>query len=445
MTGKTIAIKDNIVTAFAPTTAASKTLDRYEPPFDATVVRLIREHGGKIVSKTNLDEFGMGSHSQNSYYGPVQGIYTRNGVPLSPGGSSGGSAVAVAEGSCWAALGTDTGGSVRLPAAYSGVVGFKPSYGLLSRWGVIQYANSLDTVGIISGTVEQAKEVFDVLNQHDSQDPTSLSQSVRDRINARPDQTVEGRLRIGVPTTYNIHELSPAVRQTYASLLTRLQSQGHTLHAIDLPTTQQALSAYYVLAPAEASSNLAKYDGIRYGFRSEGPDAVPKANLPLYAKTRGEAFGEEVKRRILLGAYTLSSEAMDNYFIQAQKVRRVVQRDFDRVFATSNPLIEHGERPGTDLTVDIILTPTVPTLPPTVEEVWQQSAIEQYMNDVFTVPASLACLPAASVPVKLPDSVRAEMDKKDVTTAGMQLIGQFGDDGLVLRAAQLIEDLENSA
>ena len=382
----------------------------------------------------------MGSHSQNSFNGPVLNLFQRNGVPLSPGGSSGGSVVAVATGESWAALGTDTGGSVRLPAAYAGMVGFKPSYGLLSRWGVIQYANSLDTVGVIATTVEDAGTLYKVLNQYDEQDPTSLPLSVRDRMSA--DRSALGRgLRIGIPTEYNIHELSSTVRSTYVSTLFQLQREGHTLHPVGLPTTRQALSAYYVLAPAEASSNLAKYDGIRYGFRSDGPDALPKETLPLYAKTKGEGFGDEVKRRILLGAYTLSSKAIDNYFIQAQKIRRLVQQDFDRVFTKQNALLDTDASTSSEQggKIDVLLTPTAPTLPPTVEEVKRQSPVESYMNDVFTVPASLAGLPAASVPVALPDEAREGMEESDVRSAGIQVIGQFGDDELVLQAAEAVE------
>ncbi|KAK3686506.1 Trimeric GatFAB AmidoTransferase(AdT) complex subunit [Vermiconidia calcicola] len=439
LNGDSIAIKDNIVTSTLPTTAASRILSYHTSPFEATVVKLLKQNGATISSKANMDEFGMGSHSQNSFNGPVLSLFKRDGVPLSPGGSSGGSAVAVATGNCWAALGTDTGGSVRLPAAYTGTVGFKPSYGLLSRWGVIQYANSLDTVGILAASVEDAAAVFSILNHYDAQDPTSLLPSVRGRIAANR-RTFPKTLRIGVPTDYNIHELSSAVRGAYISTLQQLQNLGHTLHAISLPTTKQALSAYYVLAPAEASSNLAKHDGIRYGFRSEGPDALPRENLPLYAQTRGEGFGEEVKRRILLGAYTLSSEAIDNYFIQAQKVRRLVQRDFDRVFATQNPLLD-SKPGGGGGGVDVIITPTAPTLPPTVDEVKKQSPVESYMNDVFTVPASLAGLPAVSVPMPLSDAIEMEVEGGDVKTTGIQVIGQFGDDELVLRAAEIVQNL----
>ncbi|KAK4547799.1 hypothetical protein LTR36_000757 [Oleoguttula mirabilis] len=443
LAGKSIALKDNIVTKDSPTTAASKVLSGYESPFDATVVKLLRQHGASISSKTNLDEFGMGSHSQSSNTGPVFSPFSRNGTPLSPGGSSGGSAVAVATGQCWAALGTDTGGSVRLPAAYTGVVGFKPSYGLLSRWGVIQYANSLDTVGVLAQSVKDARQVFRSLNVFDAQDPTSLPASVRQRLGPRRREPGRKRLRIGVPVEYNIDELSSTVRAAYVRTLDALQVAGHTLHPISLPSTRRALSAYYVLAPAEASSNLAKYDGIRYGYRTAGPDASPKRNSPLYAQTRGEGFGDEVKRRILLGAYTLSSEAIDNYFIQAQKVRRLVQQDFDRVFAQSNPLLDASlsTRSG-DGGVDIIITPTAPTLPPTVDEVKRQSPVESYMNDVFTVPASLAGLPAVSLPAPLSEQERSSMEESDVTSVGMQFIGQFGDDETVLEAAELVEQLQ---
>lgn len=439
MTGKSIAIKDNIVTTTHPTTAASKILAGYRSPFDATVVKLLRQNGATISSKTELDEFGMGSHSQSSASGPVVSPFSRNGSSLSPGGSSGGSAVAVATRQCWAALGTDTGGSVRLPAAYTGVVGFKPSYGRLSRWGVIPYANSLDTVGMLSQSVGDARQIFRCLDQYDEQDPTSLSASVRQRI-AHGDMKVRKSLKIGIPSEYNTASLSSTIRSVYSRTLSALQRAGHTLHPVSLPTTRQALSAYYVLAPAEASSNLAKYDGIRYGARTSGPDATPAASLPLYAQTRGEGFGEEVKRRILLGAYTLSSEAMDNHFVQAQKVRRLVQQDFDGVFTSTNPLSRGS--PVTDGGVDILLTPTAPSLPPTIEELKQQSTVESYMNDVFTVPASLAGLPAMSVPVSLTSEQRSDMEASDVRTAGLQVLGQFGDDQLVLQAGEVVEQIQ---
>ncbi|KAK3672964.1 Trimeric GatFAB AmidoTransferase(AdT) complex subunit [Recurvomyces mirabilis] len=455
-TAKTVAIKDNIATKDFPTTVASNILAGFTSPFDATVVRLLRENDYTISTKTNLDEFGMGSHTQSSSHGPTLSPYSRNGIPLSPGGSSGGSAVEVLTGRSWTALGTDTGGSVRLPAAYLGVVGFKPSFGVVSRWGVLAYGHSLDTVGILGRRLGDVSGVFGVVRGWDGRDPSSLTMRVRERIEEarevrrrrRRRRKKGGVLRIGVPLEYNIVELSPLVRSTYIRTLERLQSVGHTLHPISLPSTKQALSAYYVLAPAEASSNLAKYDGVRYGTRPTDPDSSPRDNLPLYAQTRGQGFGEEVKRRILLGAYTLSSEARDNYFIQAQKGRRLVQRDFDRVFALANPLLDPPHSvPDSDSTggeqdegVDVIITPTAPTLPPTIEEVKRQSPVESYMNDVFTVPASLAGLPAISMPVGLSEEEAKGLEQTDVGSVGVQVMGQFGDDEGVLDVASMIEE-----
>lgn len=328
---------------------------------------------------------------------------------------------------------------MRLPAAYCGTVGFKPSYGLLSRWGVIQYANSLDTVGVLARNVADTEMVFKALNEHDENDPTSLSDAARQRL-ASQSQPKKRSLRIGVPIEYNIEELTAPVRAAWEQTLARLQNAGHTLVSVSLPATRQALSAYYVLAPAEASSNLAKYDGVRYGHRTSGPDASPKEESPLYASTRGEGFGEEVRRRILLGAYALSSEAIDNFFIQAQKVRRLVQQDFDRVFAAQNPLLDAPEMPN-DEGVDFLITPTAPTLPPTLAELKRQSTVESYMLDVFTVPASLAGLPALSVPVPLPEDARGELGENDVQSVGIQVIGQYGSDEGVLDTAKIIEEL----
>jgi aspartyl-tRNA(Asn)/glutamyl-tRNA(Gln) amidotransferase subunit A len=332
---------------------------------------------------------------------------------------------------------------VRLPAAYCGVVGFKPSYGLLSRWGVIQYANSLDTVGVLAGNVEDTKTVFTALNTYDSNDPTSLADNVRQRIASQALKKSTG-LRIGIPQEYNIEELTAPVRDTWNLTLSRLQEAGHTLVPVSLPTTQQALSAYYVLAPAEASSNLAKYDGVRYGQRTSGSDATPKENLLLYARTRGEGFGEEVRRRILLGAYALSSEAIDNYFIQAQKVRRLVQQDFDRVFAAENPLHDMPESQANE-GVDFLLTPTAPSPPPTLADLERQTTVEGYMLDVFTVPASLAGLPALSVPVPIEGSARRDVDAHDVQSVGMQIIGQYGSDKGVLEVGRIVEGLSTGS
>ncbi|KAI9659917.1 MAG: Trimeric GatFAB AmidoTransferase(AdT) complex subunit [Bathelium mastoideum] len=457
--GKLVAVKDNICTSDLPTTAGSYMLKNFKSPYDATVVQRLRDNGAIIAGKTNLDEFGMGSHSTFSHFGAVKNPKNQQTHQASSaGGSSGGSAVAVATDQCWASLGTDTGGSVRLPAAYTGVVGFKPSYGLISRWGVIAYANSLDTVGILAKTTHITRHVFQALNAHDHQDPTSLRPSIRHRIATSP-SLLRSPLRIGVPAQYNIHELAPAVRIAWHRTLARLRSLGHTLHAVSLPTTPAALAAYYVLAPAEASSNLAKYDGVRYGTRTSGSGGGggDAEGGVLYAATRGAGFGPEVRRRIVLGAYTLSAEARGNYFLQAQRVRRKVQDDFDRVLRAANPLrvggaepveaveeamsevvqgaedgVEEGER------VDLLVCPTAPGLPPALESLKGQSPVEAYTNDVFTVPASLAGLPAISVPVS---NAAGKSDDRDAFPfVGMQIIGQFGSDELVLDVAQALEE-----
>ncbi|KAF2097016.1 glutamyl-tRNA amidotransferase subunit A [Rhizodiscina lignyota] len=442
LNGHLIAIKDNICTKDLPTTAASGILRSFTSPYDATVVLKLQSAGAVIAGKTNLDEFGMGSHSTYSYFGPVS--QNVDGKALSAGGSSGGSAIAVAGRECWAALGTDTGGSVRLPAAYTGIVGFKPSYGLISRWGVIAYANSLDTVGILSRDVRVARDIFDVLSEHDRQDPTSIPVSIRK--GSAKSHRKDRHLRIGIPSEYNVLELSPAVRKSWLSIISALREHYKatvSFQSVSLPTTRLALPAYYVLAPAEASSNLAKYDGVRYGSRAADAASDAPDRSPLFARTRGEGFGNEVKRRILLGTYSLSAAAIDNYFIQAQRARRLVQRDFDRVFRASNPLL--SEEPighetadhvvADDGKVDVLLHPTAPTLPPTLDTVRGQTALETYTNDVFTVPASLAGLPAISVPV-------ASVDEQSIETkCGMQVVGQFGNDETVLDVAEMIENL----
>ncbi|RDW83991.1 glutamyl-tRNA(Gln) amidotransferase subunit HER2 [Aspergillus mulundensis] len=425
--GRLIAFKDNICTRDFPTTCASRTLETFTSPFDATVVQQVEDAGAIVAGKTNLDEFGMGSHSVNSHFGHV-----RNRRHLSAGGSSGGSAVAVATEQCYASLGTDTGGSIRLPAAYTGTVGFKPSYGLLSRWGVVAYANSLDTVGILAKRTSVARDVFDVLNKHDPRDPTSLSPLSRSRVLSKlsaphlSSRLKSLPLRIGVPLEYNISELSPSVRQAWYRSLERLSQQGHTVEPVSLPMTNHALSAYYILAPAEASSNLAKYDGVRYGTQFTNK---------LYAKTRGAGFGPEVKRRIMLGAFSLSAQAMDNYFVQAQRIRRLVQRDFDAAFRAAHPLA--AEPPYSQTGVDVLICPTAPSPPPSINlTINGAGPLDAYINDVFTVPASLAGLPAVSVPVYGDD---AAGNQGSAGVAGIQVIGQYGDDELVLKVSELLE------
>lgn len=337
---------------------------------------------------------------------------------------------------------------MRLPAAYNDIYGFKPSYGLVSRWGVVAYANSLDTVGYMAKDVKTIRLLHNELGSldaHDEKDPTSLNLATRKRIlqTVKAQKRQRQSIRFGVPTEYNIEELSPIVREVWLETLQRVQAAGHTIHPISLPTTRQALSAYYVLAPAEASSNLAKYDGVRYG--SHPPDATLSTHTQLFAKTRQHGFGEEVRRRILLGAYSLSADAIDNYFMQAQRIRRMVVRDFDAAFAMPNVLTTDDASLRTEdsdaeakTQIDAIICPTAPTLAPTLEEVARQAPLDAYAGDVFTVPASLAGLPAISVPVT-PNATTSM--PHGVHFVGMQIITQYGDDEACLDYAALLSSV----
>ncbi|KAI1738201.1 amidase signature enzyme [Xylaria scruposa] len=454
-----LAVKDNIAAPGFPTTCASKILTGTNIPFAATIVTQLRNRGAiEVVSKAGMDEFGMGTHSTTSALEAVH-----NAHPLekySAGGSSGGSAVAVKAGKADLALGTDTGGSVRMPAAYTGTVGFKPSYGMLSRWGVVPYANSLDTVGLLARTIRPIREAIIGLGlyaEHDPRDPTSLPESVRSRITADREsytstfstrESLAG-LTFGLPLEYNIEELDPRIQQGWLRAVEMIQKLGGRVVPISLPSTRNALSAYYVIAPAEASSNLAKYDGIRYGYRDTSGSSDAQDGV-LYARTRGSGFGSEVKRRILLGSYTLSSEAIDNYFIQAQKVRQLVRRDFDRIFKLENPLLDEQHFPLDEMDesigietklgpaqVDFLVCPTAPTTPPLLEQVRNQTPLDSYMNDVFTVPASLAGLPAISIPMDIPVDPSSE-EQRLLHFGGLQLIGQYWDDARVLTIAETL-------
>ncbi|OAQ98452.1 hypothetical protein LLEC1_02881 [Akanthomyces lecanii] len=444
-----LAVKDNIATAGLPTQCASAILGAHASPFEATIVKQLRARGADIVGKTNMDEFGMGSYSTNSVHGAVSNPLSED-ERLSAGGSSGGSAVAVQLGDADIALGTDTGGSVRLPAAYTGVVGYKPSYGMLSRFGVVPYANSLDTVGILARDASAISNIVfstGLHMEHDPSDPTSLSRAARQRCDRASQSQLPSlhNVTIGIPTEYNIQELEPAVREAWAATAASLEAQGARIVPVSLPSTKEALCAYYVLAPAEASSNLAKYDGVRYGVRGADGDATGDT---LYSEARGSGFGEEVKRRILLGTYSLSSEAIDNYFIQAQKVRRRVQQDFDKVFGLENPLYEPRQFDLSEMSadleladkrgpvqVDFLLCPTAPSFPSKLRDLETKSSVDAYTNDVFTVPASLAGLPAVSVPA-WPEQSRLPV--------GMQLIAQYWDDQRLLFMASKLQEVMSS-
>ena len=353
------------------------------------------------------------------------------------------------------ALGTDTGGSVRLPAAYTGTVGFKPSYGFVSRHGVVAYANSLDTVGILAPKSSIVKQVFgndnhihmllgsetdrvlEVIKGHDSRDPTSLPLRTRARIEEQLNsRDLERAIRIGVPFEYNTMELEPSIRTAWLHTLKSLQKQGHSIHQVSLPTTKTALSAYYIIAPAEASSNLAKFDGVRYGQHVTNS---PGSSNVLYAASRGEGFGEEVQRRILLGAYSLSASAIDNYFLQAQRIRRLVQQDFDEIFMLRNPLSSQNLHPPNDNGVDVLVFPTAPSEPPKLADVVNQSSVDTYSDDVLTVPASLAGLPAISVPIQSRDTKSLEAVGNRDGVVGMQIVAQYGDDEMVFRVAEILE------
>lgn len=377
---------------------------------------LLKQAGGVLVGKCNMDEFAMGSNNEHSYFGPVQNpLFDDKSV--SPGGSSGGSAAAVAADMCDIALGSDTGGSVRLPAAYCGVIGFKPSYGLISRNGVVAYAQSLDTVGICGKDLDLVAETFDVLNQYDPKDPTSLLPEQRAAIESAKSRLPKERLNIGV-VREAIVDLSPEVREAWLAALDLLRSQGHSTTEVSIPSLKSSLPTYFVVSPSEASSNLARYDGVRYGSRAE----IDKDDIgTLYGPTRSAGFGAEVQRRILLGTYNLSSGAYKEHFMKAQQVRRKIQLEFNEVFAMPN-VLDCGEVAGPG-TIDVLVHPTARTPAPTHEEMLKASSIEHYINDVLTVPANLAGLPAISVPFGPP-------------SVGMQVWGQYGDDELVLAVAR---------
>ncbi|KAK7039171.1 Trimeric GatFAB AmidoTransferase(AdT) complex subunit [Paramarasmius palmivorus] len=427
----TAAIKDNICTSDMPTTCSSAILRDFRSPFDATVVKLLKEADAEVIGKTNCDEFGMGSLNTHSIHGAVVNPFSLT-EKRSAGGSSGGSAAAVAADMCSIAIGTDTGGSIRLPASYCGVVGFKPSYGLISRWGVVSYADSLDCVGVLAKGVVLVRNVFDVLDIHDPKDPTSVSASVRKDLEKTysANQTSLQNLRIGIPTQYFPTELSPSILAPLRRTLSLLQEQGATLVPVDLPMTKYALGAYYVLASAEASSNLARYDGVEYGLRVENQVAGG------YKETRSKGFGEEVKKRLLLGTYALSAGAYDNYFLQAQKIRQLIREDFDHVFrwtrsttTTPNTKDEKG--------VDVLIHPTAIRTAPLLSSVATSDAAETYLQDIMTVPASLAGLPALSVPVP--------GDGDGEWPIGMSVVGQWGCDRTVLDVGGVVEALNSQS
>ncbi|CEP64037.1 glutamyl-tRNA(Gln) amidotransferase subunit HER2 LALA0_S10e00782g [Lachancea lanzarotensis] len=414
------AIKDNIVTKDLPTTCASKMLVNYMSPYNATVVELLAVAGAVNVGKTNLDEFGMGSGGTKSHFGP-----TKN--PLFPGkdviagGSSSGSAAAVAADVADFALGTDTGGSVRLPASYTSVLGFKPSYGRISRHGVIAYAQSFDTVGILSKNIGVIDKVFKVLDKSDSKDPTCLDEDSRAKLRSVVPQQRKNKLRIGIPREFTPEGVHSSSVKRFLAVVERLIAKGHEFYPVSLPDIKHSLPIYYTLAPAEAASNLARYDGIRYGFRNDTKDSIDNV---LFAPTR-ENLGSEVKTRVVLGNYNLCSEFVDNHYIKAQKLRVEMIDEFDSIFALPNVLTgSNGAKNGVDILLSLAAI-SEPTTLNAYETGDSRSPINSYVNDIFTTPMSLAGLPSISVPA-------GELDKP----IGVQITGQYGDDQTVINAVK---------
>ena len=402
--GVPIAIKDNICTQGAATTAGSKILDGYVPPYDATVVRRLEAAGAIVVGKTNLDEFAMGSSTENSAFGPSRNPWNPE---TTPGGSSGGSAVSVAAGLVPAALGSDTGGSIRQPAAFCGVVGLKPTYGRVSRYGLIAFASSLDQIGPFTQTVADAALLLGVLAGVDPADATSAAEPVEDYAAALTGDLTT--LRIGVPRALLGEGVAPDVVRAFDAGLRILAGRGAEIVDVELPHARYAIPVYYLVATAEASSNLARYDGVRYGFRTPGARSLTS----MYLRTRDEAFGAEVKRRIMLGTYVLSSGYYDAYYLKAQQVRTLIRRDYERAFDA----------------VDLVAMPTTPT---PAFRLGEKTAdpLQMYLADVFTVSANLSGLPAVSVPCGR---------SSDGLPIGLQLTGRPFDEATVLKAADGLE------
>jgi aspartyl-tRNA(Asn)/glutamyl-tRNA(Gln) amidotransferase subunit A len=402
LAGVPVAVKDNIATIGFPTTCGSRILEGYRSPFDATAIRKLEAAGAILIGKTNLDEFGMGSSTEFSAFGPTRNPRDRTKVP---GGSSGGSAAAVAAGIVPVALGSETGGSVRQPAAFCGVVGIKPTYGRISRYGLVAYASSLDNIGVFGRTVDDAALLFEAVAGHDPLDSTSASRPVPNL--SADGSSLEGVV-IGIPEEYFPDNLHAGVKAACDTALSRLRSLGAVIREVSLPATSYAIPTYYIIAPAEASSNLARYDGVRYGVRDRTATGVKE----LYERTRS-LFGPEVKRRVMLGTYVLSAGYYDAYYGRAQRVRSLIANDFTSVFASG---------------VDALFTPTTPTPAfPLGERV--EDPYEMYLADVFTVTANLAGVPALSLPI-------GEVGGLPV---GGQLMGPLWREDTLVRIARSLE------
>jgi len=405
LTGMPLAVKDNICTNGVPTTCSSRMLQNFVPPYDATVVAKLRAQEYILLGKTNLDEFAMGSSTENSAFGPSRNPWN---VHCVPGGSSGGSAAAVAAEECVAALGSDTGGSIRQPAAFCGVVGLKPTYGRVSRYGLVAFASSLDQIGPITRNVFDAAFLLQAIAGHDPMDSTSVDRPVPDYMKALQKRDVKS-LRVGVPVEFFTEGLDPEVEQAVRAAIDELKHLGAEIKEIRLPRTDAAVAVYYVIATAEASSNLARFDGVKFGLRAK----ETKDLLELYMKTRQEGFGPEVKRRIMLGTYVLSAGYYDAYYGKAQAVRTLVCQDFSAAFKD----------------VDVIVTPATPTPAFKLGEK-SENPLQMYLSDIFTISVNLAGLPAIALPCGF---------SKAGLPIGLQLIGRAFEEETVLRAAHAYE------
>jgi aspartyl-tRNA(Asn)/glutamyl-tRNA(Gln) amidotransferase subunit A len=402
--GVPMAIKDSIIVAGTRTTAGSHILENYIPPYNAHVIEKLLDTGAVFVGKANTDEFTMGSTCETSYFGPAKNPHNTGRVT---GGSSGGSAAALAAHECIAALGSDTGGSIRQPASFCGVVGIKPTYGRVSRFGLIAYASSLDQIGPMTKSVEDCAFILSVIAGHDSRDSTSLAEPVPDYL-SEMNLGVKG-LKIGIPGEYFGEGLDPDVRKITLEAVDILKSEGIEIIDISLPHTEYAVPAYYLLATAEASANLERYDGVRYGYRTEDAENL----LSMYCKTRSEGFGIEVKRRIMLGTYCLSAGYYDAYYRKAQKVRRLIKEDFDRAFRM----------------VDAILAPVCPTTAfPIGSKI--NDPLQMYLADIYTISLNLAGLPGITVPAG---------KAGDGLPVGVQFMGRVLEESTLFRIARALE------
>ena len=401
--GIPIAVKDNFLTVGIRTTCASKILQNFIPPYDSTAVKKLRAHGAVIVGKTNLDEFAMGSSVENSAFFLTRNPWDKSRVP---GGSSGGSAAAVAADQCIAALGTDTGGSIRQPGGFCGVVGLKPTYGRVSRYGIVAFASSMDQVGPLAKDVRDCAFMLEAIAGHDEADATSANRAVPE-YSTLLSKDIKG-VRLGIPKEYFVSGIQPEVEQAVRNAIRLLEKNGAVIEEISLPHSEYAVAVYYVVASAEASSNLARYDGIKYGHRAHARDLTE-----TYLLSRAEGFGPEVKRRIMLGTYGLSAGYYDAYYLKAQKVRTLIKKDFDDAFKKC----------------DAILTPTAPTTAFKIGEK-MENPLQMYLSDIYTIPVNLAGLAALSLPCGF-DS--------DGLPIGMQIVGRHFDECTVLGVAYTYE------